>query len=392
MSYDRPYAGIRVVDLSQGIAGPYCAMLLAQHGADVVKVEPIDGDWSRILGTRWGGHTAYSIAGNLGKRAVALDLKSPEGRDAVNRLVAGADVFLEGFRPGVIERLGFGREDVARINPGIIYVSISGFGRAGPLAAKPAMDPVLQAFTGFMSENKGYDGIPHRAMPIVVDMSTALYTHQAVAAALYARRDDPRGRHIDASLMQGAANLQVVRMMASWLEGKDVKPGAAPAGVFPTADGWMQLVVLREHDFAKFANLIGEPGWKADPRFADSAKRLAHAELLNGNVAEILKTRPSAEWRDLFTAAGLQNEVVQDYHEFLGHPQVAATGLVSWLAQPGLDREVPLPNPPGTPPLGSEPALARAPLLGEHTRAVLAEIGYGEDEIAAMIERGVAKG
>jgi crotonobetainyl-CoA:carnitine CoA-transferase CaiB-like acyl-CoA transferase len=392
MSYDRPYAGIRVVDLSQGIAGPYCAMLLAQHGADVVKVEPLDGDWSRILGTRWGGHTAYSIAGNLGKRALALDLKSEEGKEAVRRLLVGADVFLEGFRPGVIERLGFGREDVARINPGLIYVSISGFGRTGPLAAKPAMDPVLQAFTGFMSENRGYDGIPHRAMPIVVDMSTALYTHQAVAAALYARRDDARGRYIDASLMQGAANLQVVRMMATWLEGKDVRPGAAPAGVFPTADGWMQLVVLRDHDFAKLADLLDRPAWKSDPRFADGAGRLAHGDELNGRVAEVLKARPTAEWRDLFTAAGLQNEAVQDYFEFLDHPQVAATGVVSWLAQPDLDREVPLPNPPGTPPLGSDPALARAPLLGEHTRAVLAEIGYGAAEIAAMVEKGVAKG
>src|SRR6056297_1561158 len=225
MSYEKPYQGLRVVDLSQGIAGPYCAMLLAQYGADVVKVEPLDGDWSRILGKVYGDHTAFSIAGNLGKRSISLDLKSEAGREVVERLVDGADVFMEGFRPGVIDRLGFGYEVVSQLNPGIIYLSISGFSQSGPLSQKPAMDPVLQAFTGFMMENKGMDAIPHRTNPIVVDMSTALYSFQAVSAALYARRDEASGRYIDASLMAAAANLQVVRMMAVYLEKGQMAPG-----------------------------------------------------------------------------------------------------------------------------------------------------------------------
>jgi hypothetical protein len=156
MSYDAPFAGLKVVDLSQGVAGPYCGMLLAQHGADVIKVEPTgEGDWSRTLGRRYGGHTAYSIPTNLGKRSIALDLKSDEGKDVLWRLIGGADVLLEGFRPGVLDRLGFGYAAVAKREPRILYLSVSGFGQTGPLAGRPAMDPVLQAFTGLMMDNKG---------------------------------------------------------------------------------------------------------------------------------------------------------------------------------------------------------------------------------------------
>src|SRR5262250_3707244 len=165
MSYQAPYQGLRVVDLSQGIAGPYAAMLLAQYGADVIKVEPPEGDWARILGVRYGDQTVFSIAGNLGKRSIAVDLKTDEGREIVRRLVAGADVFLEGFRPAVAARLGIGYDDVAAINPGIIYVSISGFGQSGPESQRPAMDPILQAFTGLIATNRGPDGVPHRVIP-----------------------------------------------------------------------------------------------------------------------------------------------------------------------------------------------------------------------------------
>ena len=182
MSYDAPFAGLKVVDLSQGIAGPYCAMLLAQQGAQVTKVEgPGDGDWSRVLGVRYGEHTAFSIIGNLGKRSVAIDLKQDEGKAVLWRIIEGADVFIEGFRPGVIQRLGFDYEAVAAREPRILYLSISGFGQHGPLVGRPAMDPVLQAFTGLTGENHGEDGIPHRVPVIPVDMVTSLYAFQALS-------------------------------------------------------------------------------------------------------------------------------------------------------------------------------------------------------------------
>ena len=383
MSHEKPYAGLRVVDLSQGIAGPYCAMLLAQYGAEVIKVEPPEGDWARVLGPRYGSHTAFSVIGNLGKRSIVLDLKQEADKEKLRRLVRTADVFMEGFRPGVAARLGFGFETVKALAPGIVYVSVSGFGQTGPLSAKPAMDPVLQAFTGFTFENRGHDGIPHRANPIIVDMSTALYTHQAVAAAIYAQRDERRARFIDSSLMAAAANLQAVRLSATVMEGRPMGMPTAPSGVFRTADGWLHLVVLKTSDFQALCGLIDRADLAADPRFADPAGRSEHAEELNAAVAAHIEAQPTAHWQTCLTEAGLQNEAVQDYAQFAAHPQTAATGLISWLEQPGGDRPWPVPNPAGAPPLVSGAPEATAPALGQHTEDVLLELQESEAAAAA---------
>ena len=273
MSYDAPFAGLKVIDLSQGIAGPYCAMLLAQHGAEVIKVEGIgEGDWARTLGTRYGSHTAFSIIGNLGKKSIAVDLKSAAGKDLVWRLLKGADVFLEGFRPGVIKRLGFDYDSVAAREPRLLYLSISGFGQTGPLSERPAMDPVLQAYTGLMNENRGEDGIPHRVPVIVVDMSTALYAFQALSAALYARRDEARGRYLDVSLMQAATALQSIRLMASHLDGGTIRA----SGVFQTADGFMTIAVVTDRDWRSLCEAMERPELAGDPRFATLAARTAN--------------------------------------------------------------------------------------------------------------------
>ena len=381
---DLPYSGLKVVDLSQGIAGPYCAMLLAQHGADVIKVEPLEGDWSRVLGPVYGDHTAFSVAGNLGKRAIAVDLKQAEGRAIVDKLMPTADVFLEGFRPGVVDRLGFAYERLKALNPGLIYVSISGFGQHGPLSRKPAMDPVLQAFSGFMSENKGPDGVPHRTPTIVVDMSTALYAQQAVAAALFGRIKNPAGRHIDVSLMQAAANLQIVRLMTSYREGGEIKLAAAPGGTFKTSNGWLQIAVVKDHEYQGLCKVLGMKEHASDPRFQNNAARVAHAPFLVAEVGNILATDTSEAWRDKLTEAGLQNEVLQTYRQFVDHPHTVATGLISHLMQPGSDKPWPVPNPPGMPRLEQDAPAAQAPRKGAHTREVLREIGYSEAEIETL--------
>ena len=385
---DRPYAGLKVVDLSQGIAGPYCAMLLAQHGADVVKVEPLEGDWARVLGPVYGDNTAFSVAGNLGKRAIAVDLKEASGRAIVDRLIPKADVFIEGFRPGVIDRLGFSYDRLKAINPGLIYVSISGFGQIGPLSKKPAMDPVLQAFSGFMSENKGPDGVPHRSTTIIIDMSTALYAHQAVAAALYGRTRSPAGKRIDVSLMQAAANLQTVRLMSAYREG-EMKIAAAPGGTFKTTNGWIQVAVVKDHEYQKLCTVLDLAALGADPRFATNAGRIPHAAFLIAEVAKVLATDTSEVWRDRLTEAGLQNEVLLTYQQFVDHPHTAATGLISRLAQPGSDVPWTVPNPPGVPRLEPGQPTAHAPRLGEHTRTVLAELGYTVLEIETFVDRKI---
>ncbi len=384
MSFEKPYEGLRVVDLSQGVAGPYCAMLLARHGAEVIKVEPFEGDWARSLGPRYGDHTAYSIAANVGKRALAVDLKSAAGREVVDRLIPTADVFLEGFRPGVIDRLGFSYERLRAINPRLVYVSISGFGQEGPLREKPAMDPILQAFTGFMSENTGADGLPHRTPTIIVDMSTALYAHQAVVAALYARRDGAPGRRINASLMEGGANLQAIRLMSAYREG-EFRPAAAPGGTYKTREGWIQIGAVKNHEFQGLCKCMGLDAMAANPKYANNTDRYKYAEELTAGVREVMLTRTAREWRDIFTAAQLQNEIIQTYSEFVDHPHTAATGLLSWTTQDGSDTPWPTPNPPGTRRLEPGTPEAHAPRLGEHTREILAELGYPPGDIAKLV-------
>lgn len=388
MSYERPYEGLKVVDISQGIAGPYAGMLLAQYGADVIKVEPLEGDWARVLGARYGEHTAFSIAGNLGKRAIAIDLKSEDGRAILRRLLDEADIFIEGFRPGVTERLGFGYAAVAAFNPRILYVAVSGFGQGGPLAERPGMDPVLQAFTGLIDANRGVDGIPHRVPIIPLDMCTALYGFQAIAAALYARRDAAQGRYIDASLLQSGAALQIVRMMATWLEGGEMRPGLTPAGIYPTADGWIHLLILRDNQFGTLCDALEIPEIKSDPRFATNDLRHANDSALTDILHRALARRTGAEWSERLTAAGLLHERINSYAEFLRHPHVEALGAIAWLDQPGLPEPVPVPNVPGLAPLLNRTPRATSPLIGQHTAEILREIGYGERDIAALVERG----
>jgi crotonobetainyl-CoA:carnitine CoA-transferase CaiB-like acyl-CoA transferase len=374
MSYDAPFAGLRVVDLSQGIAGPYAAMLLAQYGADVIKVEPPEGDWSRALGRRYGDLTAFAVAANLGKRSIVLDLKTDEGLAAVRKLAASADVFMESFRPGVAARLGIGYPDVAALSPRVIYLSVSGFGQTGSDSERPAVDTVFQAFTGIMSVNRGPDGIPHRVGVIVMDMATALCSFQALAVALYARRDEPRGRYIESSLLRGGATVQAVSMIQHHLEGGKPQPGLTPSGTFKASDGWINISILRDAEFPALCDALEVPAAKTDSRFATNDLRFANVVALNALLEPAFARRTTADLSARLRAARLMHQRVNTYLEFLEHPQVTATGAVAWIEQPGLGR-LPVPHVPGLPPLRSGTPRAVATSLDQHRKEILAEIG-----------------
>jgi crotonobetainyl-CoA:carnitine CoA-transferase CaiB-like acyl-CoA transferase len=390
MSYDKPFAGLKVIDVSQGVAGPYCAMLLAQYGANVIKVEPPGvGDWARNLGVVYGDQCAYSLPANFGKRAIALDLKQADGQAILWRLIKGADVFLQGFRPGVIDRLGFGYDAVAEREPRIIYLSVSGFGQTGPLAERPAMDPILQAYTGLTVENKGEDGIPHRTPIIAIDMSTALYAYSAVSTALYARRDETRGRHIQASLLQAAAGLQVVRMMQSYLEGGAIRPPGAPSGVYQVADGWLTITVVRLHEWLGFCKAVGLQEFADDERFRTTQGRYDHADHINAKLRPLLASQSFAHWSERLAAERIMHEQLNSYTGFLDHPHVEACGAIAWLHHPHVPDRLPMPQVIGAPPLVDGSRLATAPGLGEHSEMILREHGYTADEIADLARRGV---
>ena len=389
MTYDAPFAGLKVVDLSQGVAGPYCGMLLAQHGANVIKVEPTgEGDWSRTLGKRYGGHTAYSIPTNLGKRSVALDLKSDAGKAVLWRLIEGADALLEGFRPGVLDRLGFGYAAVAEREPRILYLSVSGFGQAGPLSGRPAMDPVLQAFTGLMMDNKGEDDIPHRVPFVVIDMSTALYAFQALSVALYARRDLPQGRHIAVSLLEAASAMQVIRMMMVYLEGQQVRR-SMPSGVFKTADGWLQFLVVRQQQWLSVCGVLEMPQLAADPSFIDEDARMRNEAELMGIVRPAIAQRPTAHWAERLSKADIMHERLNSFREFLAQPQTEAIDLIGWLKLAEAPEPIPVPNIAGIAKLADGTPRATTPALGQHTAEILSEHGFGAADIAALVERKV---
>lgn len=393
MSYERPFEGLKVLDASQGIAGPYCGMLLAQHGADVVKLEPPEGDWARGLGAKWGPAqdiTAVALSGNRGKRSLALDLRKPEGAEIARRLAAQADVFIESSRPGVAERLGLGWERLKADNPRLIYVSVSGYGQHGPYAPRPLTDTVAQAFSGVMSINPGNDGVPHRIGVFIVDLVTALYGFQAVSAALYARRDEREGRYLDISLIQAAAAFQAGKIAEYALEGGKPRLINAPAGSYRTKDGWIAITLVREEHFVRMCEALGRPELPQDERYRDFPRRAANVKPLMAMLQETLLTRTTAEWLAALQAKDVLCSAIYDYGDWLKDEHVQAVGAAPLIGQPGI---APTPTPliPGVAPLVPGDARAVCPSVGQHTDEILAGLGYGDKDLAALEQAGVVK-
>lgn len=388
-----PLAGIKVVDLSGGVAGPAAAMTLAQYGADVVKVESPyrGGDWARVLGRRFGDHSAYSLYGTLGKRCIALDLKTEEGKAVLWRLVEEADVFIEGYKPGVIKQMGFDDEAVRARRPDIVYYSISGFGQSGPLSQQPAMDPVLQAYIGITDENRGeYDNHPRRITISLIDMYSSLLAFASIVTALFARRDTGKGQSINMSLMQGGAHLSAIRMIASYLEnGVPQAMTPNPNGIYKLSDCQANITMVQPTDWAVFCKVIERPEWAEDIRFRETPDRRANMKELQKLVADELSTRTFAWVSERLTSGGIMHTKFNTYSEFLHDEHVEQSGLISWLDQPGLSQKVPMPNFPGLPPFVSGEPRAHAPIVGEHTRDILRELQYSAKEIEHLIAQKI---
>ena len=390
MSYQKPYKGLKVIDFSQGVAGPYCGMLLAQHGAEVIKIEPKDGDWARNLGQEYGEHSAFSVAANLGKKSIIIDLKNKKSQSILDKIIKQSDIFIEGFRPGVITRLGYDYDRLKKINPKLIYLSISGFGQIGPMSNKPAMDPVLQAFTGFMSENKGPDDIPHRTPVIIFDMTTALYATQLISASLYARTNEKFGRKIEISLMEAAAAMQSIRLMSGYMEGPYTH-ASSPSGTFKTKDGWIQIIVVKNHEFIKFCNAVGWKKFINDKRFVSNAERRKHEAILSREVQKLFIKEKTDYWKNLLNDYEVQNEKVQNYKEFIESEQTKALDLISWVKQPTTGTLWPVPNIPGMPKFTNDNLLSKAPSLGQHSKEILKTLGYTDSQIENFISEEVIK-
>ena len=383
------YRGLKILDLSQGIAGPYCAMLLAARGAEVVKLEPPEGDWSRGLGRRWGDHTAMSAHNNRGKKSLALDLKAAQGRDIARRLALAADVVIESFRPGVATRLGLGWEALSAANPRLLYLSISGFGDDGPYAQRPCTDSVVQAFSGLVALNRGNDGAPHRVGAIIIDTLTGVYAAQTLGAALFARERTGRGERVTVNLAECAAALLGHKLAEHALEEGRPRALNVPTGSYPTRDGFVIFALVREAEFPRLCKALGRADLARDPRFADFALRARHAGPLVAAVAATIAEGTTAHWLERFRAEDLLADRVNGFDDWLADPHVMETRGAVEVEQPGMG-PFPTPRVPGLS-AALESALSPAPRIGEHGRAILAELGFGQDEVARLAAEGVLR-
>jgi crotonobetainyl-CoA:carnitine CoA-transferase CaiB-like acyl-CoA transferase len=380
----RAFEGIRVFDATQGVAGPHCAMLLAQHGADVVKVEPLAGDWGRAIGKKHGEHSAYGLAVNRGKRSIALDLKHPDGIAIAQKLASEADIVLESFRPGVMGRFGLDYASVKAKNPNVIYLSVTGYGQEGPYNGRPVTDSVIQAYSGWMSINRDKDGLPQRISIIAIDVMTGLYAFQAVAPALYLRSRTGEGQYLDVPLAGAAAAFQAGKMIEYRLEGAEPSALGSPVGTFQTQDGFINMNARRDAHFAALCGMLDQPEWQADPRFATPELRIKNDTALMAMLRPLMATKTSAEWIALLETADILAAKVNDFGDLFEDPQVKAVDQVVWLEQKGFDHPLPVPQIPGQPKIEPGSFLAHVPVPGEQTDEILAEMGFNADQIAAL--------
>ena len=382
--------GIRVYDLTQGIAGPHATMLLALHGATVVKVEPLTGDWCRALGTSYGEQTASSFAFNRRKRSIALDLRSVAGREISRRLAQSSDVFVESFRPGVAARLGLSYEDLRAINANVVYGSMSGFGQSGPFSKRGTVDAMVQAFSGMMVMNRSHDGVPQRSGMTVVDIVSGLYLFQALSMAAVTKMRFGQGSYIDCSLMQSAAAMQASKIIEWTLtEGKS-RPLYMPSGMVRTADGAIVVSTMSEESWKKLCIAIDRSDLTGDKRFVTAEARIDNGSALMMELASTLSTKSSRAWLEKLVAHDVLAEVVQDYGQWLQSEQVLATNAFQTVVAKDLG-QVAVANIPGVDCSNMDDTVLQAPGVGEHTLEILHELGYDAHEISVFLDCGAVR-
>lgn len=366
---------LRVLDLSRVLAGPYCTMLLADLGADVVKVErPGSGDDTRAWGPPYaGGEAAYFLSVNRGKRSVALDLARPEGQEVVRRLVRSADVVVENFRAGTAERLGVGYEQLARERPGLVYCSITGFGDP-----RPGYDFVVQAESGLMAITGEADGEPVKVGVAVVDVLAGY----AAATAILAAALDGEGKHVEISLLEVALSSLVNLAQSALVTGEEpgrfgnAHPSIVPYQTFAASDAPVAVAGGNDAIFRRLSSALGRPELADDERFRTNRERVAHRDELIAELAAVFATRPADEWVATLVEAGVPAGKVRGVLEAL-----TARGTAT-VEHPAIGSLPLVPSPLGLAP-------APPPLLGQHTREVLGEAGYAQNEVAALEAAGV---
>jgi crotonobetainyl-CoA:carnitine CoA-transferase CaiB-like acyl-CoA transferase len=385
--------GFRIIDFTQVIAGPLATRILADQGADVVKVEPPTGDILRHMGGVPGLSPTFATV-NRSKRSVMLDVKKAGGLETLRKLVAGADVFVQNARPGAAERMGVGEDALRAVNPRLVYVSISGFGESGPYAGKRVYDPLIQGMSGLCEIQGGPTGPPGLVRVIVPDKVTALTAAQSITAALLARERTGLGQHVRLAMLDAVIAFVWPEGMAYHTYIAEGLPRPKPVArrdlVFETKDGFMIASTVALREFQGFARAAGKPGWLEDSRFQNAAGLVANAKERLEMMADVLLTRTTDEWLAALDAEDVPCGPVLSRDHLHEHPQVRANGILVEEEHPVVGR-IRQPRPAerfgGTPSRISRPA----PTLGQHADEVLGEIGLSAAEIAALREAGATR-
>ena len=376
--------GLRVIDVTQVMAGPFCAMLLADLGADVVKVEPPSGDSTRTMPGAVGTDSPSFNAVNRGKRSIVVDLKTAEGTDVLRRLAAAADILVENYRPGVMETLGLDYARLSAANPGLIYASISGYGQSGPMQRKGGFDLVAQGVSGIMSVTGEPGGAPMKSGIPLTDLGAALFATVGILAALEYRHQTGRGQHVDTSLLDAGVGLSVWEA-TQYFSGRGIPERlgsahrmSAPYQAFRCADGFITIGGANDRTFARLCDVLGHHEWVEAPEFKTDGLRIRHRADLASRIESITATQPRSHWLALLDANNIPCGPINDYAQVFEDPQVIARELVVTVEHPTLGPIRALGSPiklSATPP----DVRRRAPLLGEHTQEILSEIGASDE-------------